>query len=84
MVFIFGRNFFPQAGIAYDPIVSYLDKSTWDKNVIVIGERVRSKGYHDMMKWLIQRKVDPGTAKESSRIAGRYHLARWKQLVGAL
>ena len=71
-------------GENYDPIKPYLDlKSTHLKGLsqATIGERVRSKGYHDMFNCLRKRGMSPDSAKPSARIAGRYHLGRWKTAI---
>ena len=75
--------FFDEAAGVYDFIAPYLDKdlvaSTHNE---VLRNRVRSKTYHDMRKFLMTtHKLDKEAATVASRVAGRYHSQRWCQAV---
>ena len=73
-------------GSVYNPIEPYLKINLAplkDVKLTVIAERVRSKAYHDMEAFFLKKKsgLSKEDAKARARIAGQFHLERWKSQI---
>ena len=71
-------------GSVYNPIEPYLKINLAplkDVKLTVIAERVRSKAYHDMEAFLKKSGISNEDAKARARIAGQFHLERWKSQI---